>query len=320
MKMRVCTTILSLLLVVFLFGSASAESFWPMFQQNPGHTGVAPVSTAPELELLWGTNGSTDSSSHLVLGSDGSLWAVGDNVDRLSPRGEVIFHITPSDVGIMGSFKGQGSPAVLADGTLIVMAGVRNEDKLFVPTLYAIEPNENVRWTLPFEEQAPANSLITLASDGQIYVGCPTCLYSVTQEGGITWSYDCDDQIETIPAVANDGSVYFGTRNSTLYCLSPDGLLDWTFRPEGTASWIQSAPTLDHNERVYFTVSSNGLYCLNSDGSVEFSYPIQKSCYTSPILMPDGSIAFYERAEAGPQITRLNADGSKRWATPLPTS
>jgi len=317
--MRISTIFLSLLLIVLLFGFATAESFWPVFQHDTGHTGVAPVSTAPELESLWVADGYMRSGSHLALGCDGTLWAVARSVRRYSRQGEVISNLTAGDLGFIGEFKGRGSPAVLADGTLIAMAGVRNDDGQFIGTLCAVQPDEDVRWTLPFEGQTDVHSLITLGPDGQIYVGCPTSLYAVSQEGSIVWSYECDAQILTVPAVANDGSVYFGAGNSTLYCLTPEGLLNWTFRPEGPESPLDSAPTLGDDGRVYFAVSRNGLYCLNSDGSVEFSYPFDSFCYTSPILMADASVVFYEKTESGLLVARLNADGTKRWGTLLPT-
>ncbi|MBN2208762.1 MAG: PQQ-like beta-propeller repeat protein, partial [Candidatus Coatesbacteria bacterium] len=306
---------------------AAAGPFWPMFQHDPAHTGVAPVSTPESLELLWAASSYFGSGGdHLVTAEGGGVWVVdGTTVTRLGSRGEIAARCDFS-ADIWRNFLVSGSPAVLGDGTLITMGQVRNEQRQWVATLYAIEANGDVRWTLPFDGQtSPVASLVTLGSDGQIYAAGPTCLYSISQERIIAWSYACDGYVETIPAVATDGSVYFGARNSTVYCLTPEGLLRWTFCPPGTASSIDSAPTLDDNGRVYFAVSGNGFYCLNSDGSVQFLYPLMygSACYTSPILMPDGSVVFYEMTrestEYGVEVTRFNPDGSKRWGTPLPT-
>jgi len=316
--MRSRTILLVFALVFVMAASAEAASFWPMFQRGPGHTGVAPVSTPDDLEALWSVAAAAGYPTHPVLGLDGSIWLVGGSVDRYSLRGERTLHMRVSDFGLQGDFAGRGSPVVLPDGILIAIAGIRNEDKEFIATLYAIQPDGDVRWTLTFDGQRSPNSLITLGSDGLIYVGCPTCLYAVSQEGSAVWSYDCEAPITTIPAVASDGTVYFGAQNGALYCLAAGGLLNWTFCPEGLRVGIDSTPTLGDNGRIYFAASKNGFYCLNNDGSIEWSYPISQFCYTSPILFSDGSVAFHEMTGDGPVLTRLEPDGSRRWSVPLP--
>jgi len=309
------------LLFVLVFAitvSAGAASFWPMFQRDQGHTGVAPVSTPGELDVLWSVDTTTGYSTHLVLGVDGSVWVVGGPVDKFSPRGENLLHILIRDFGLQGEFIGRGSPAVLPDGTLIAIAGIRNEAREFVATLFAIGPEGDLHWTLPFEGQTNPSSLISLGPEGEIYVGCPTCLYSVSPDGRIVWSYECGAKITSIPAAASDGTVYFGAGDGALYSLAAGGLLNWTFRPEGPGWEIDSTPTLDEMGHIYFAASGSGFFCLNNDGSVEWSYPISRYCYTSPILFPDGSLAFHEMTEHGPAITRLEPDGSKRWSVPVP--
>ena len=300
---------------------AAAGSFWPMFQHDPGHTGVAPVSTPESLELLWAASQYNPmGADHLVTAQDGGVWIVsGTTVTRLGSQGQTAARY---DLGhdTSRTFLVAGSPAVLGDGSLITMGRFSSAHQPAVATLYAIDPDGDVRWTLIFDGQtSPVASLVTLGPDGQIYAAGPTCLYSVSPEGSIAWSYACDAQIESIPAVGNDGRVYFGARNNSMYCLTPEALLSWTFCPAGTAWGIDSAPTLDDSGHVFFAVSGNGFYCLNSDGSVGYRYPLTGFCYTSPILMPGGAVVFYESTREATQVTRLNPDGTKRWGTLLPT-
>jgi len=284
-----------------------------MFQHDPGHTGVAPVSTAESLELLWAVPVMNPKAGcHLVTSDGGGVWVMNSTeITKVDNRGETIASYYIDDVRM--TFLISGSPVVLSDGTLVVMLKVSEQEDERVATLGAIGSDARLRWILPFEGQFnPDKSLLTLGRDDRIYVGCPTCLYAVSPGATmatIEWSYACEDLISTIPAVASDGTVYFGTTNKTppvnprLYCLNSDGSLDWTFEPTeaygGKPLALNSAPTLDDAGHIYFVVSGNALYCLNRDGSVGWSWPIEGFCYTSPILMPDRSIVFYQMHKWG---------------------
>ena len=309
--MRYGIIVLSFTLVFGMAFSADADSFWPMFQRDPGHTGLAPVSTPENLQLMWEVDIATVSPrdfSHLVMGNDGCVWAVGTKILAVSPDGQVNVEFRfPSDLA--GSFKGDLAPVVLGDGALVVLAHVRVEGQ-FIPHLFAIEPWGELRWTLPLEGRAGL-SLLTLGPQGSIYAASENYLYKVSEEPQIQWSYQCDTEISTVPAVAADGSIYFGAKGDILYCLSPEGSLNWTLEN----MWLLGAPTVDADGRVYIATTSDALYCLNSDGSVQWSYPNSGTSYTSPVLLPDGSVVFNGAKEMyGNSIICVDSSGAEKWA------
>ncbi|HUT03113.1 MAG TPA: PQQ-binding-like beta-propeller repeat protein [bacterium] len=297
----------SVLLLVFM-SCAGAASFWPMFQRDPSHTGLAPVSTGHPLELLWAVEVEHPTKeSHLVAADGGGVWCT-----QNGPMGTMRFSRDGQIVARGPATLGQGSPAVLSDGTLIIASSVRDLEDQSIAALSAIAPNGDVRWELTLGKVLNLHySFLTLGENDEIYAACPFCLYAVrpgATSATIEWSYACENLISTIPAAASDGTVYFGTgnigANSRLYCLNSDGTLNWTFQPTeeygGKPYALSSAPTLDDAGHIYFVVSGNALYCLNSDGSVDWSFPLQEGfCYTSPILMPDGSVVFYEMQNWG---------------------
>ncbi|HUT02725.1 MAG TPA: hypothetical protein VM163_02405, partial [bacterium] len=51
--MRYLTVLLVFAFMFVVAVTGQADSFWPMFQRDPGHTGLAPVATADDMELLW---------------------------------------------------------------------------------------------------------------------------------------------------------------------------------------------------------------------------------------------------------------------------
>ncbi|MBN2209689.1 MAG: PQQ-like beta-propeller repeat protein, partial [Candidatus Coatesbacteria bacterium] len=318
--MRYRIVLLSFILIVGMVVWAGADSFWPMFQRDPGHTGLAPVSTADNLQLLWQVDVQVVQpamGAHLVMGNDGCIWVVGAEIMAVSPDGrvEVEFRFPAN---LAGSFRGDPAPVVLADGTLVVLAHVKLEG-LFKPHLFAIEPRGALRWTLPLDGLA-GDSLLTLGPAGEIYAASDKYLYRVSQEPQIRWSYDCGSKITTLPAVAQDGSVYFAAYDKALYCLSSQGLLKWTFQ---AVNRIVASPTVDANGRVYFVVSGAALYCLNDDASVHFAFPSYTITYASPVLLPDGSVVFIGATIVGYpgyEAICVGADGQLRWKLGMETN
>jgi len=309
-----------LLLAILIFGaiSAEADSFWPMFQRDAQHTGLGPVSTPEQPQLLWETDVTGTPSyadSHLVLGIDGCVWAVGRTIMRISTSGELLGRFSVGE-GLVGSFNAGGAPVVVTDGSIVAMAGVRNEEEVFVPTLYMIEPTGDVRWTLPLEG-LQGRSLLTLGQQQTIYCASGYCIYAISVEGEVLWSYTCEAEATTFPAVAEDGTVYFGAKNGCLYSLSSEGGLNWSFDTDSPPP-ISSAPTIDEYGNVHFVASMKGFYSIGSDGSTQFFYPSDCVSYTSPVLLSDGSVVFLAGERDGScEVICLDAQGEERYKTAL---
>jgi len=322
------------LLFVLVFAitvSAGAASFWPMFQRDPGHTGLAPVSTAEDMQLLWQRDiidfrPSID--AHLVIGNGGDVWVVGgQKIAAVSPAGEFTVRF-PFPADLAGSFVSSNSPVVLSDGTLVVMGQVRTEGS-FRPRLFAIQPKGVLRWTVPLDPPPAGQSMksfLTLGPGGSIYAACGgPYLYKISPDSQIQWSYECEGNIGTIPAVASDGTIYViadkrvSFINDTLYSLSPEPSLNWSFE---TQQIVMAAPTVDSRGRAYVLGAGSALYCLNPDGSVKFSYPNRGWSYASPALLPDGSIFFIRSTGATITVMEavcLDADGELRWRLGIKT-
>ena len=67
--------------------------------------------------------------------------------------------------------------------------------------------------------------------------------------------------IDGSPTVDGDGVIYFGSRDSTLYALYPDGTVKWTF-PAGDG--FECSPTIDHNGYLYIGSFDRNLYALGT--------------------------------------------------------
>ncbi|RLD45256.1 MAG: hypothetical protein DRI89_01530 [Bacteroidetes bacterium] len=161
-------------------------------------------------------------------------------------------------------------------------------------------------------------------------------------EGQLKWYFEANEEVLTSPALADDGTVYFGTESSTLYALNPDGTEKWEFQAYHTPSvpnpgsidnWILgSDPTIGPDGTIYF--GSGGLYypegeqvvfgilwALNPDGSEKWRHLIDEAeeywsdLFASPALGLDGTLYITDRTA---RLNAINGDGSRKWRFETP--
>src|SRR6266446_6545128 len=63
------------------------------------------------------------------------------------------------------------------------------------------------------------------------------------------WAFDTRTSSESCPAVAPDGTIYFGTFTGRLWAVGPDGSRKWIFR---AGLEIRTAPALGSDGIIYF--------------------------------------------------------------------
>ena len=124
--------------------------------------------------------------------------------------------------------------------------------------LYALDGNDGaIVWRYPASEQDPLGSIESspAVDEGRsnIYFGSNDgILYAIrpvqTGPNQITpqlqWSFATDGRITGTPAIAPDGTIYFGSLDHKLYALLPDGTAAAGAWPYQAAGEIQSSPAL----------------------------------------------------------------------------
>ncbi len=129
---------------------------WPMFRQNPRHTGLSPFSTASDTGVQkWKfTTGGLVLSSP-AAGTDGAIYVGSDdgNLYAVNPDGNQKWKFTTAD-------RVRSSPAVGADGTIYVGSDDGN--------LYAVNPDGSQKWKW-FETSFPysVRSSPAVGADGR---------------------------------------------------------------------------------------------------------------------------------------------------------
>ena len=127
------------------------------------------------------------------------------------------------------------------------------------------------------------------------------------------------------PALALDGTAYFGSHDRSIRAASPDGAILWT-RATGDLVW--SAPALGPGGVVYVGSDDDRLYALDAkDGNVRWTFtagPCRRAVGVGPeasrcdvdgvTVGPDGSVYFVADGIYG-----LKPDGTLRFRYALPT-
>lgn len=121
---------------------------------------------------------------------------------------------------------------------------------------------------------------------GTIYVGAGYRLVAVNPKGQKLWEYYTGYEINSTPAISNDGSIYFGSNG--LYAMNSDGTLKWWYK---TNALLPCNPTIDASGNIFISSSSSSLYVFSSDGKLIKSISVTSSrTYASPAIGSTGLI------------------------------
>src|ERR1041385_8848316 len=83
------------------------------------------------------------------------------------------------------------------------------------------------------------------------------------------WVVDIGCYSDSSPAVAEDGTGYFGTFLGDLWALTPQGAVKWVFHARRE---IWSSPAVGSDNTVFFGSRDRNLYAVGPDGRKRWSF------------------------------------------------
>ena len=269
-----------------------ADSAWPMFRQNPSHTGRSPYGGPEVPKPKWSFTAGQILSSP-AIGADGTVY-VGSSDGKLYAVNRDGSKKWDFPTGWLFS-----SPAIGADGTVYVGS---SDNKL-----YAVNPDGSRKWDFPTGDRIYSSPAI--GADGTIYVGSwDNNLYAVNPDGSKRWDFTTGDDIISSPAIGSDGTIYVGSWDSKLYAINPNGSLRWSFTA-GIDGW--SSPAIGADGTIYFGSYDFRLYAVNPDGSKRWDFPTGNAIISSPAIGADGTIYI---GSFDNKLYAINPNGSLRWS------
>jgi outer membrane protein assembly factor BamB len=171
----------------------------------------------------------------------------------------------------------------------------------------AVSPTGDAVWSWPLPEDTVATSAPALADDGTLYFGVNGALRAATTTDA-GWYYPVAGLVVTTAALAADGSIIFGTTADTVFCLNPDGTLKWAYETGGE---VKSSPAIGTGGMIYFGCNDNYFYALNPDGTLQWRYSTGNyDIESSPAIGIDGTIYF---GSDDNHIHSLDPDGNMKW-------
>ena len=94
------------------------------------------------------------------------------------------------------------------------------------------------------------------------------------------------------PAIAEDGTIYFGSWDRNLHAVNPNGTRKWKFDADGE---IVSDPVIGDDGTIYFGVMGPGwdkgrIYAISPEGSEKWHYDTGYWIDSDPAIGDDGTI------------------------------
>ena len=125
------------------------------------------------------------------------------------------------------------------------------------------------------------------------------------------WQLQTGDAVTGGPAVARDGSVYFGGIDRSVYALDATGAVKWTFATGGLIDTC--SPAIADDGTVYLGSNDGTVYAFAPDGTQKWTraFGTTAPVSNSPALAADGTI--YIKAGNGFLYALNPADGTIKW-------
>jgi outer membrane protein assembly factor BamB len=202
-------------------------------------------------------------------------------------------------------YRASNDPIIDDDGTIYIMG----EYEGLPVYLYAINPDGTEKWKFGLDGQIIGSTAV-IGEDGTIYIGSWDCrLYALNPNGALKWTFHAGSSIATSPAIAEDGTIYFGTMLSgnKIFAVNPDGSKKWHYQAGDS---IHSDPAIGDDGTIYIGSRDNFLYALYPNGDLRWRFEAQDVVKGSPSIADDGTI--YVGSFDG-YLYAINPDGNKKW-------
>ncbi len=195
------------------------------------------------------------------------------------------------------------SPVIDNDGTIYIGS----------TEFYAVYPNGTLKWKYDFagrvEVSAPA-----IDENGILYVGTvnsmPNYLYAFdTTNKSLKLKYKAGNDIESSPAIGDDGTIYFGDWSGNIHAVNPNGTRKWKYT---TGDVVTSSPAIGGDGTVYCGSHDDYVYAFYpNNGTVKWKFKTGSWVHGSPTIGDDGTI--YIGSDNGYLYALYPNNGSMKW-------
>jgi outer membrane protein assembly factor BamB len=220
---------------------------------NNNDRGVRSLSTDLSTQN-WIFKTGVDFNATATIGADGTIYigAINGFLYAINPDG------TEKWSSNFGTWTAT-TPAIGPDGTIYFAGEGNKQDPTFKGILTAYNPaNGNIKWSVGLTEKVNHGGP-AVAADGTIYLGGyekRMVAYNPT-DGSEKWSYPVSSAIEVVPAIDNDGNIYFGDTGGSFHVVSPIGQKKWKVAKLGDQ--INTSAAIGKDGVIYVGANTAGV-------------------------------------------------------------
>jgi outer membrane protein assembly factor BamB len=96
-------------------------------------------------------------------------------------------------------------------------------------------------------------------------------VYAVRPRGDVAWKFHAKRKVFTAPAVADEGTVYFGSQDHRVYALHPNGVVAWSV---DLGADVDGAPAIADDGAVFVGTDGGDVVKLTPNGQVAWRIPL----------------------------------------------
>jgi len=147
-----------------------------------------------------------------------------------------------------------------------------------------------------------------------LVLGCALAFSVQAQAPALLWTFDAGALIRSSPAVADDGTIYFGAYG-TLYAITNMGSNKWEFPTQNVQD---SSPAVAADGTIYYSSITPGspgsgyLYAINPGGTERWRYLAQGG-NGSPAIAADGTVY----VSGYSSLHAVSPHGTNKWSYPM---
>ncbi|MCP4365849.1 MAG: PQQ-like beta-propeller repeat protein, partial [Planctomycetes bacterium] len=102
-----------------------------------------------------------------------------------------------------------------------------------------------------------------------------------SKTGALSWCFKTRDEVNSSPAIARDGTVYFGSLDGNVYAVGRDGKLKWSYAIDDK---VYSSPALGSDGSIYVCSWSGKVVSLDPQGNLRWKQQMRGRITSSPAI------------------------------------
>ncbi len=123
------------------------------------------------------------------------------------------------------------------------------------------------------------------------------------------WKFKTGGEIDTSPAIDDDGIIYLGSDDGKLYAVDPlAGNEIWRFQ---TGDQIKSSPAIGSDGTIYFGSTDNYFYAVRPNGELKWSFNIGDYIFSSPAISLDERTVYVGASDN--HLYAISTSGGLKW-------